>query len=92
VAISQASGHTYDLPWDSVYHYARGGKQTTMHVSVALKRLRKERGLTQQALARAAGLSRVHLARLEAGTSFPTLETVLALARALRVPPSEFVS
>jgi transcriptional regulator with XRE-family HTH domain len=51
-----------------------------------IRRLRQRRGLSQPALAQLAGLSRIYIAKIEAGErtspSFPTLERV---ARALRV-------
>lgn len=50
-----------------------------------LARLRKERGLTQQALADAAGVHVTQLRRYEAGTSQPTLDVLRKIAVALRV-------
>lgn len=49
-----------------------------------LAALRKERSLTQQALADAAGVHVTQLRRYEAGTSQPTLEVLRKLAVALR--------
>jgi transcriptional regulator with XRE-family HTH domain len=51
-----------------------------------LKTLRRGRGLTQEALAARAGLSRTYLARLETARQDPTLSTLVKLAKALRVP------
>ncbi|HUT58854.1 MAG TPA: helix-turn-helix transcriptional regulator [Phycisphaerae bacterium] len=48
-----------------------------------LKRLRARRKLTQQALADRAGLHRVEIARLEAGSRAPTLATLERLAAVL---------
>jgi transcriptional regulator with XRE-family HTH domain len=50
-----------------------------------LKQLRASRGITQEALAKKAGLSRVYLARLETGKQDPTLGTLTKLAKALKV-------
>jgi len=47
--------------------------------------LRKQRGLTQAALAAKAGISREYLARLEIGRHEPTLTTLQGLAKALGV-------
>jgi transcriptional regulator with XRE-family HTH domain len=55
-------------------------------VSKILKRLRTERGFTQQALAAKAKISRGHVARLEAAGNNPTLVVLERLARALGVP------
>ena len=50
-----------------------------------IKRIREQRGLSQEALAAKAGLSRGYLARLETGRHDPTVGTVEKLAKALRV-------
>jgi len=55
-------------------------------VSKRLKRLRMERGLSQQALAAKAQISRGYLTRLEAAEQDPTLGVLERLARALGVP------
>jgi transcriptional regulator with XRE-family HTH domain len=47
--------------------------------------LRKERGLTQQAVADDVGVHVTMLRRYEAGTAQPTLDVLKKLARALRV-------
>ena len=47
--------------------------------------LRDKRQMTQAALAAKAGISREYLARLEIGRHEPTLSTLQALAKALRV-------
>ncbi len=50
-----------------------------------LKALRAKWGLSQEALAKKAGISREYLARLEAGQHDPPLSTLTRLAKALRV-------
>src|SRR5277367_1499727 len=50
-----------------------------------LARLRKERGLTQQALAEKVGVHVVQLRRYEAGASQPTLDVIRRIAVALSV-------
>ena len=57
-----------------------------------VKRLRLERGLSQEALAAEAGLAMRHLGRIERGQANPTLDVLERLAVALRVPPLELVS
>lgn len=52
-----------------------------------LRRIRNERGLTQQQLAEKAGVSQGMLSRMEAGTANPTLDIIEAVAGALDVPP-----
>jgi transcriptional regulator with XRE-family HTH domain len=56
-----------------------------------LKTLRQRRGLTQEALAAKAGLSRTYLARLETARQDPTLSTLVKLAKALRVKPARLL-
>lgn len=50
-----------------------------------LKRLREERGMTQQQLAEKAGISREYLTRLEGARHDPTLTVLERLAKALGV-------
>ena len=56
-----------------------------------LSRLRKERGLTQQALAEATGVHVTQSQRYEWGTSQPTLEVLRKLAIALGVDSDTLV-
>jgi transcriptional regulator with XRE-family HTH domain len=51
-----------------------------------IRRLRKSKGMSQAALAKAAKLTRVYITRLEAGQQDPSLSTINALAKALGVP------
>lgn len=55
-----------------------------------LQALRKERQLTQEGLAERAGLHPTHVAKIEAGMSWPSVPALLRLAAALEVPPGEF--
>ncbi len=50
-----------------------------------LKQLRADRAMSQEALAKKAGISRVFVARLETGKQDPTLTTLAKLAKALTV-------
>ena len=54
-------------------------------VATNIRALRERRRMTQEELARAAGLSRGYLARLETARQDPTLSTLEKLAKALRV-------
>lgn len=49
----------------------------------AIRQLREERGMTQEALAHAAGVTVGHLSTIERGHSNPTWATVKALANGL---------
>jgi transcriptional regulator with XRE-family HTH domain len=53
--------------------------------------LRKEAGLSQQAIAERAGLHRVEISLIERGLRVPRLETILKLAGAVEVDPCELI-
>ena len=61
------------------------------HVAPRLKGLRTRRGLTLTSVARATGMSKSTLSRLETGKRRPTLELLLPLAQTYRVPLDELV-
>ena len=56
-----------------------------------LRRVRTERGLTQEQLATITGLHRTEISLLERGQRKPLLETVVALCRGLGLTPAEFL-
>ena len=60
-------------------------------VGPRLKRLRGQRRITLTGLAETTGISKSTLSRLETGQRRPTLELLLALSRAYRVPLDELV-
>jgi transcriptional regulator with XRE-family HTH domain len=60
-------------------------------VGPRLQRLRKQRGITLTALSTATGISKSTLSRLETGQRRPSLEVLLPLAHAYRVPLDELV-
>ena len=55
-----------------------------------IRALRKERGLTQEALAEGIGRSVEAVSNLERGKSLPSFETLSRLARLLEVPVRDF--
>jgi len=55
-------------------------------IAVNLRRIRTERGLSVQALARKSGIARATIIALEAATANPTLETLMTIAETLGVP------
>lgn len=57
----------------------------------AVRELRSERGMSQEALSFAAGRHDTYIRRVEQGRSSPTLDTIVALAKALGVTPSTLV-
>ena len=64
---------------------------TLGEVGPRLKRLRSQRGITLTALAETTGISKSTLSRLETGQRRPSLELLLPLARAYRVPLDDLV-
>jgi transcriptional regulator with XRE-family HTH domain len=56
-----------------------------------LRRLRKERGWSQEMLAHFAGLHPTEISRLERGLREPRLRTVVQMAGALRVPVQDLI-
>ncbi len=61
------------------------------HLGANVKRLREARGLSQQQLARAAGLPRATWASLETGDANPTLSVLTRAAAALQVSIEELI-
>ena len=61
------------------------------HIGPRLRRLRIQRGVTLTALASTTGISKSTLSRLETGQRRPTLELLLELSRAYRVPLDDLV-
>jgi transcriptional regulator with XRE-family HTH domain len=60
-------------------------------VGSRLKRVRTERGVTLAALSEATGISKSTLSRLESGQRRPSLELLLPISQAHRVPLDELV-
>lgn len=60
-----------------------------MSFGVVIKRKRQALGLTLEQIAERAGLSPNYVGTIEKGKRDPSLSTVLALAKALRVAPAD---
>ena len=63
---------------------------TRSQFAIRLKALRARAGMTQAQLAEDSGLSEGGIKQLESGRNEPSFETLLKLARALKVPLSDF--
>lgn len=65
--------------------------KATMDFATRLAAIRKDKGLTQQALADRVGVHVTQIRRYEAGNSAPTLDVLRELARALSVSADALV-
>src|SRR5437868_11009468 len=67
-------------------------ERVASHLARNLSSLRHARGLTQSALAKAAGVPRSTIANLESGGGNPSLAVLVKVATALRAPIDALVS
>jgi len=58
----------------------------------SLKRMREKKGLTQEGLAREAGITASYTSQLERGEKVVSLTVILKLARALEMTPSDLLT
>ncbi|MDP3062417.1 MAG: helix-turn-helix transcriptional regulator [Chloroflexota bacterium] len=88
-------GNTIELPWDFARHYAdsefkakeeAAAREDKRILGNRIREARLRAGLTQEMLAGSAGIGRVTLARIEGGEHAPRLETLLAIAKGLKLP------
>jgi transcriptional regulator with XRE-family HTH domain len=56
-----------------------------------LKEFRKQKGISQEDFALAAGLDRTYISGLECGKRNPTLKILCKVAKALEMEPSELI-
>ena len=101
IHLRNARGETIELPWDFARHYCDATYRPRVEaVGAAGKALlgsrirasREAAGMTQAALAKAAGIGRVTLVRIEHGEQSPRYESLTALARALETPVADLLS
>ena len=76
------------------YEVAHGDGSTDLAPLVGrnLRRLRTQRGLSLERLAKASGVSRAMLGQVELGQSAPTINVIWKIARALGIPFSALIS
>jgi len=61
-------------------------KNTTYHkIAENIRRIRKDRNITQEALAYEAGLNRAYIGYIERGERKPSVETLEKIAKVLKV-------
>ena len=56
-----------------------------------IRSLRKKRGISQLHLSEVAGLDRTYISMLECNKKSPTLSTLIKIAEALEIKPSEIL-
>lgn len=56
-----------------------------------IRRLRKEKNLSQEVFSGLAGIARSHLAMIETGAKQPNFETIWRIANAFDLPPHDLV-
>ena len=61
-------------------------------VGLTIRKLRTEKGISQDVLSGLAGIARTHLTMIENGDKQPNFETIWKIAFALDLPPSELVA
>lgn len=61
-------------------------------IGQTIRRLRIQRGMTQELLSGFAGIARTHLTMIENGTKQPNFETIWRIAVALEMSPSALVA
>lgn len=60
-------------------------------VGKTIRKIRKEKKLSQEVLSGLAGIARSHLTMIENGTKKPNLETIWKIATALELPPHKLI-
>jgi DNA-binding XRE family transcriptional regulator len=94
--VIQVSGNEFSVPWDVVQSLATGktGDQNTeigKRIGNRVRALRKQRGLTQDQLAKMASVKRPNISRLEAGKHVPGIILIQRLADCLQVRISDLI-
>ena len=101
IILQVKSREDVELPWDFARHYCDSTYRPRVEAIAAtgrhplgerIKHIRKSAGLTQEALAQAAGVGRVTLVRIENGEQSPRYDTLVSLAQALGRPAGELLT
>lgn len=92
--VPRHDGSTATVPWDGIRRpeaHLDEERRSRERLAQTIRALRNEARLTQDALARASGLSRQTINRLERAGHYPGLETLRTLARGLGVDLRELL-
>lgn len=60
-------------------------------VGITIKKIRKEKGLSQEVFSGLAGLARTHIAMIESGTKQANFETLWRISNAFDLKPHQLV-
>jgi transcriptional regulator with XRE-family HTH domain len=66
--------------------------RTQLDYAGAIERVRRERGMTREALAETSGVSPSYLSEVERGFKRPSTDVLAAIARAMGMAPSELLA
>ena len=100
MVLETTQGETVEMPWDFARHYCDASYRPTAEAMAMrgrhalgqrIRRLRNAAGLSQDALAREAGIGRVTLVRLEKGEQKPRYRILGAIAKALGADVSDLL-
>jgi len=100
MVLETTQGEMVEIPWDFARHYCDPSYRPAVEAMAMrgkhalgqrIRRLRNAAGLSQDALAREAGIGRVTLVRLENGEQTPRYKTLGAIAKALKVDVSDLL-
>jgi DNA-binding XRE family transcriptional regulator len=94
--VIQVSGNEFSVPWDVVQSLATGktedqNTEIGKRIGNRVRALRKQRGLTQDQLAKMASVKRPNISRLEAGKHVPGIILIQRLADSLQVRISDLI-
>ena len=67
------------------------GKSLERAFGLTLRRLRQDRGLSQENLGFESGYHRTYISLLERGQKSPSLQTIFTLSKALEIEPNELI-
>lgn len=100
--VKQGSGNCYEIPWDRVLHesepsypYFRARvdqSKNAQQIGNKIRELREAKHITQEDLAKAVGMMRSNISRIEAAKHRPTLATMEKIAMALKVPVADLLA
>ena len=95
--VIQVSGNEFSVPWDVLQSLATGTERVQnteigVRIGKRVKAFRKQRGLTQDQLAKMVKVKRPNISRLEAGKHIPGIIFIQRLADSLQVKISELIA